>query len=59
MKYVLISALLIISLLVPVALTSCAGTGDEKDDMTLANSDIPLIDTAVHAKVETATFALG
>jgi hypothetical protein len=59
MKKLLVALLLLSLLVLPALFTSCAGKGFEENDMNLATSNIPLIDTTVPAKIETATFSLG
>ena len=51
--------------IVAVTLAACARTGGQSraaspgESLGIAAEDLPTIDTEAHAKVETATFALG
>ncbi len=59
MKNIVILILVFASLLVPSALGACANKAEQETGMTLATSEIPLVDTLTPAKIETATFSLG
>jgi len=58
MKKIFVLFLLITGLVFLVSLASCSDPNEE-ENVKLATSEIPLIDTLVPAKVETATFSLG